>query len=106
MDFSWSPEQQQIRDEVRKLCVQFDDGYWLEKDRSGEFPHELHAALAQAGWLGIAVPAEYGGARPGISEAGVMMQTIAGSGAALSGGPAGHMRIFGLSPGIVLGPHG
>src|SRR5260221_13417376 len=61
MDFSLSPGQQQIRDEVRKLCLQFDDAYWLEKDRSGEFPHELHAALAAAGWLGIAMPEEYGG---------------------------------------------
>ncbi len=69
MDFSLSPEQQQIRDEVCKLCVQFDDAYWLEKDRSGEFPHELHAALAAAGWLGIAMPEEYGGAGLGITTA-------------------------------------
>ena len=62
MDFSLSPEQQQIRDEVRKLCAQFDDAYWLEKDRTGDFPHELHAALAAAGWLGIAMPEEHGGA--------------------------------------------
>jgi acyl-CoA dehydrogenase len=62
MDFSLSPEQQQIRDEVRKLCLQFDDAYWLDKDRSGEFPHELHTALAAAGWLGIAMPEEYSGA--------------------------------------------
>src|SRR5258708_11208307 len=67
MDFSLSPEQQQIRDEVRKLCLQFDDAYWLEKDRSGEFPHELHAALAAAGWLGIAMPEEYGGAGLGLT---------------------------------------
>src|SRR5215510_7391503 len=84
MDFSLSPEQQQIRDEVRKLCVQFDDAYWLEKDRSGEFPHELHAALAAAGWLGIAMPEEYGGA-------------------AMSGSSAVHMNIFGLQPVIVFG---
>ena len=56
MDFSLSPEQEQIRDEVRKLCAQFDDAYWLEKDRTGDFPHELHAALASAGWLAIAMP--------------------------------------------------
>src|SRR5258707_377037 len=37
MDFSLSPEQEQIRDEVRKLCAQFDDAYWLEKDRTGDF---------------------------------------------------------------------
>src|SRR5256884_4447198 len=103
MDFSLSPEQQQIRDEVSKLCLQFDDAYWLDKDRSGEFPHELHAALAQAGWLGIAVPAEYGGAGLGITEAAIMMQAIAESGAAMSGASAVHMNIFGLQPVIVLG---
>ena len=85
MDFSLSPEQQQIRDEVRKLCVKFDDAYWLEKDRTGDFPHELHAALAAAGWLGIAMPEEYGGAGLGITEAVIMMQAIAESGAAMSG---------------------
>src|SRR5437870_8547570 len=103
MDFSLSPEQQQIRDEVRKLCLQFDDAYRLEKDRSGEFPHELHAALAQAGWLGIAVPAEFGGAGLGITEAVLMMQTIAESGAAMSGASAVHINIFGLQPVVVFG---
>jgi len=103
MDFSLTAEQQQIRDVIAKLCAKFDDGYWLEKDRSGEFPHELHAALAQAGWLGIAVPAEFGGAGLGITEAAIMMQTIAQSGAAMSGASAVHMNIFGLQPVIVLG---
>src|SRR6516164_2668818 len=103
MDFSLSPEQQQIRDEVCKLCVQFDDAYWLEKDRSGEFPHELHAALAAAGWLGIAMPEEYGGAGLGVTEAAIMMQAIAESGAALSGASAIHINIFGLNPVVVFG---
>src|SRR3954447_16124243 len=84
MDFSLSPEQEQIRDEVRKLCAQFDDAYWLEKDRTGDFPHELHAALAAAGWLGIAMPEEHGGAGLGITEAVLMMQAVAESGAAMS----------------------
>jgi acyl-CoA dehydrogenase len=103
MDFSLSPEQQQIRDEVRKLCLQFDDTYWLEKDRSGDFPHELHAALAAAGWLGIAMPEEYGGAGLGVSEAAIMMETIAESGAAMSGASAVHINIFGLQPVVVFG---
>src|SRR5436853_2414757 len=103
MDFSLSPEQQQIRDEVRKLCVKFDDAYWLEKDRSGDFPHELHAALAAAGWLGIAMPEDYGGAGLGITEAAIMMQAIAESGAAMSGASAVHMNIFGLQPVVVFG---
>jgi acyl-CoA dehydrogenase len=103
MDFSLTTEQQQIRDAIAKLCAQFDDAYWLDKDRSGAFPHELHAALAQAGWLGIAVPAEYGGTGLGITEAAIMMQTIAESGAAMSGASAVHMNIFGLQPVVALG---
>ena len=88
---------------IRKLCAPFDDAYWLEKDRSGDFPHELHAALAEAGWLGIAMPEEHGGAGLGITEAMLMMQTIAESGAAMSGASAVHMNIFGLQPVIVFG---
>jgi acyl-CoA dehydrogenase len=103
MDFSLSAEQQQIRDTIAKLCAQFDDDYWLEKDRSGDFPHELHGALAQAGWLGIAMPEKYGGAGLGITEAVVMMQAIAESGAAMSGASAVHINIFGLQPVVVFG---
>ena len=83
--------------------LQFDDDYWLEKDRSGVFPHELHAALAEAGWLGIAMPEEYGGAGFGIVEAAIMMQAIAESGAAMTGASAVHMNIFGLQPVVVFG---
>jgi acyl-CoA dehydrogenase len=103
MDFSLNQEQQQIRDAIRKLCAKFDDGYWLEKDRSGNFPHELHAVLAEAGWLGIAMPQEYGGANLGITEAAIMMQAIAESGAAMTGASAVHMNIFGLQPVVVFG---
>jgi acyl-CoA dehydrogenase len=103
MDFSFSAEQQQIRDAILKLCAQFDDDYWLAKDRSGDFPHELHGALAQAGWLGVAMPPEHGGAGLGVTEAAIMMQAIAESGAAMSGASAVHMNIFGLLPVVVLG---
>jgi acyl-CoA dehydrogenase len=103
MDFTLNQEQQQIRDEVLKLCARFDDAYWLEKDRTGEFPHELHAALAEAGWLGIAMPEDYGGANLGITEAVVLMQAVAESGAAMSGASAVHINIFGLHPVVVFG---
>src|SRR5262249_15117789 len=103
MDFSLSPEQQQIRDSVLKLCARFDDAYWLEKDRRRGFPHAFPRALAQAGWLGVAMPPEYGGAGLGITEAALMMQAIAESGAAMSGASAVHMNIFGLQPVVVFG---
>jgi acyl-CoA dehydrogenase len=103
MDFSEAEEHASIRDAVGKICARFDDHYWLEKDRVGGFPHELHRALAEGGWLGICLPTEYGGSGMGITEAAVMMQTIAASGAGLSGASAVHMNIFGLQPVAVFG---
>jgi acyl-CoA dehydrogenase len=75
----------------------------LDRDRTGEFPHELHAALADAGWLGIAMPTDYGGAGLGITEAAIMMQAVAESGAAMSGASAVHINIFGMHPVVVFG---
>ncbi len=103
MDFQLSPEQHEIRRSILTLCARFDDGYWLEKDRDGSFPHDFHAALAAGGWLGIAMPEAYGGAGLGIIEAAIMMEAIAGSGAAMSGASAIHMNIFGLNPVVVFG---
>jgi len=103
MDLSFSPEQRAIRDAVQKLCERFDAQYWLERDREGGFPDEFHAAVAQAGWLGIAMPQEHGGAGLGITEAALMMQAISESGAGFSGASAVHMNIFGLNPVVVFG---
>jgi len=103
MDFLWNEQQEQIRDAIERVCAPFDDDYWLNKDREGGFPHDFHQALADAGWLGIAMPEEFGGAGLGISEAALMMHTIAATGAGLSGASAVHMNIFGLHPVVVFG---
>ena len=103
MEFSFTAEQQQITDAISKICEHFDDAYWLEKDRTGDFPHEFCAALATDGWLGIAIPESYGGSGLGITEAALMMQTIANSGAAMSGCSAVHMNIFGPNVIVVFG---
>ncbi|TAK51936.1 MAG: acyl-CoA dehydrogenase [Betaproteobacteria bacterium] len=103
MDFAPTPEQERIREAVAKLCAQFGDDYWLKHDKDGGFPQELHLALARDGWLGVAMPEEFGGAGLGISEAAVMMQAIAESGAGFSGASAVHMNIFGLNPVVVFG---
>jgi len=103
MDFSLSPEQESIRESIAKICEDFDDAYWLDRDASGDFPVELHKALADGGWLGIAMPEEYGGSGLGITEGAIMMQTIAESGAAMSGASAVHMNIFGPHPVARLG---
>ena len=103
MDFNLSPEQQQIVTAIERLCAPFDADYWLAKDTDGGFPHDFHRALADAGWLGIAMPTAYGGAGLGIFEAALMMHTIAATGAGLSGASAVHMNIFGLHPAVVFG---
>jgi acyl-CoA dehydrogenase len=103
MNFNLTPEQEQIRDAIEKACAPFDADYWLRKDREGGFPQDFHRALAESGWLGIAMPEAYGGAGLGISEAALMMHTIAATGAGLSGASAVHMNIFGLHPVVVFG---
>ena len=103
MDFSLSAEQETMRDAVGKVCTRFGDDYWLAKDRDGGFPDDFHRAFAEAGWLGVCVPQEYGGAGLGVIEAVLLMQTIAESGAGLSGASALHMNIFGLNPVVVFG---
>jgi acyl-CoA dehydrogenase len=103
MDFSLSAEQEAIRAAVEKICARFGDDYWLAKDRDGGFPDDFHRAFAEAGWLGVCIPTEYGGSGLGVTEAALMMQTIAESGAGLSGASALHMNIFGLNPVVVFG---
>ena len=103
MSLSLTPSQQEIREAILKICARFGDDYWLARDTDGGFPHEFHKALADAGWLGIAMPEAYGGSGLGITEAAIMMQAVAESGAAFSGASAVHMNIFGLNPVVVFG---
>ncbi|MGS1011932.1 acyl-CoA dehydrogenase family protein [Achromobacter anxifer] len=103
MDFEFTPDQLALRDAVARICERYPDEYWLERDREGGFPEPLHADLARDGWLGIAMPQEYGGAGLGMTEAALMMQTIAASGAGFTGASAVHMNIFGLNPVVVFG---
>ncbi len=103
MDYEFSADQLEIRSAIERICQQFGDDYWLKKDKEGGFPTELHQALAKDGWLGIAMPEEYGGSGLGITEAALMMQTIAQSGAGMQGASAVHMNIFGLHPVVVHG---
>lgn len=103
MDFSLTPQQLEVRELAERLCSKFEETYWLEKDEKGEFPEEFYRAVADAGLLGIAMPEEFGGSGLGISEAAVLMQTIAESGACMSGASSVHMNIFGLNPVVVFG---
>ena len=103
MDFSLTSEQESIRDSIERICRDFDDAYWLKKDREGGFPFDFFDAMAANGWLGICIPEAYGGSGLGVTEAAIMAQAIAESGAGMSGASAVHINIFGLNPVVVFG---
>jgi len=103
MDFSFTEEQQQIRENVLKLCSQFDDQYWLDRDSDGEYPEEFCTAVANGGWVGVAIPEAYGGSGLGITEAALVLQAISESGAANSGFSAIGIGFFGVKPLIEFG---
>lgn len=96
-------EQQQLREAMLKQCASFSEDYWLTLDREARFPEDFYRTLADAGWLGIAMPEAYGGSGLGITEAAIISQAIAESGAGMSGASAIHINIFGLNPVIVFG---
>src|SRR5258706_12720355 len=103
MDFSFTPEQERIREAIAKLCERFDADYWLAHDKSGEFPREFQQACARDGWLGIAMPEAYGGAGPGLSEAAGLVHAIPQPGAGLPGSSTVDKNIFRPKPGVVFG---
>ena len=90
--------QMDVREAVSRICYNFPDDYWAERDQTGEYPRELHAALAKDGWIGIALPEDLGGAGLGISEATMMLQTISQSGAGIAGAQSIHANVYATQP--------
>ena len=104
MDFSISDDHRDIHEGVSAVVRKFDDSYWLARDDDGQFPHEFHRAMAKAGWLGITLPAEYGGAGLGVTEASIMMHEVASHGGGMAAASTvhitclGHTRLWCLAP--------
>jgi acyl-CoA dehydrogenase len=97
LDPQLTAEQEDIRRGVRDLAGRFPDEYWAECDQKCEFPAEFYRAFADAGWLGIAIPEEYGGGGLGILEASLLLAEVAASGAGMNGCSTMHLTIFGLN---------
>jgi len=96
--FWFTDEQEAIRESVLRLCARFDADYWRRTDETGEFPEAFVAAMAEAGWLGAAMPQELGGSGLGLTEAAIAMQAVTESGAGFTGASALHLNIFGPMP--------
>ncbi len=103
MDFTVSEDQRAVREGVAAVMKRFDDEYWLARDEDGEFPREFHRAMAQAGWLGITMPTEFGGAGLGVSEAVVMLHEVASHGGGMAAASTVHINLFGPHPIVVFG---
>ncbi|UCE31430.1 MAG: acyl-CoA/acyl-ACP dehydrogenase, partial [Burkholderiales bacterium] len=101
MDFNLTEEQAAIRDAVARVCAQFDDAYWLARDRDGRFPDEFVDAFAKNGWFGVTMPQEYGGAGLGVTEAALVMREIGRLGSAAISSV--HINLFGPHPVVVFG---
>jgi acyl-CoA dehydrogenase len=98
MDFELTEAQQEIVQQIRAMGQKFPDEYWRDRDARAEFPHEFYAEVARGGWLGVAIPEQYGGSGLGITEAALVMREVAGSGGAMAAASAIHLSIFGVSP--------
>ena len=103
MDFETTEEHQLIRDAIGKICADFPDEYWSKCDNGHLFPWDFYNALAEAGWIGIAIPEQYGGSGRGITEASIVLEEVAASGAAMNGASSIHLSIFGMHPVVKYG---
>jgi acyl-CoA dehydrogenase len=97
MDFELTEDQRTLRMAVRELAARFPDEYWADRDERHEFPREFYDEFARGGWLGIAIPEEYGGGGLGIQEAALLLEEVSASGAGMNGCSAMHLTIFGLN---------
>jgi acyl-CoA dehydrogenase len=88
---------------VDRVCSDFGDEYWSAKDQAHEFPWEFYDSMAAGGWVGIAIPEQYGGGGQGIAEGALVLNRVAASGAAMNGSTAIHLTMFGLAPVIKFG---
>jgi acyl-CoA dehydrogenase len=103
VDFTPDEDHDAIVEGVDRVCAAFDDTYWSACDTEHRFPREFYDAMAAGGWVGIAIPEEYGGGGRGITEAALVLNRVAASGAAMNGSTAIHLTMFGLNPVVRFG---
>ncbi|GGD80798.1 acyl-CoA dehydrogenase family protein [Croceicoccus mobilis] len=103
MQIELSPDHETIRDEVKKIVDKFGDEYWSEASETERFPEEFHRAMADAGWLGITMPEELGGAGLGVTEAAIMMHTVTSGSGGYNAASTLHLNLFGPHAVVVYG---
>ena len=103
MEFAPDPDHVAIAEAVDRVCARFDDAYWSACDEEHRFPWEFHAAMAEGGWIGIAIPERWGGGGRGITEAAIVLNRVAASGGGMNASSSIHITMFGLNPVVRFG---
>ena len=85
MNFEFTEEQKMIANAARDIAKDFPPEYWREKEEKGEFAEEFFKAVADAGFFGIVIPEEYGGAGYGMQELLVAMEELCANGCGAGG---------------------
>ncbi|GAA0427528.1 acyl-CoA dehydrogenase [Acrocarpospora corrugata] len=104
MDFTLPESAQAVQRGIAAVCARYDMDYWQRCEAEKRWPEEVWAELAKGGWLGLAVPEEYGGGGQGLLELTVATEALSASGAA-----GGSAFTYVLTPGfgaLTLARHG
>ncbi len=80
MGFALTEEQRALKAAVYDLCKRYPPEYWRDLDAKREYPDALVNDLTKAGYLGVLIPQEYGGAGLGIIEGALILEEINRSG--------------------------
>ena len=77
MDFSFTDEQESLRNHLRELLDEVCPPEYAERcDNEGTPPREAYQALAKHGWFGLILPSQYGGQDAGAVELAIMLEEI------------------------------
>jgi alkylation response protein AidB-like acyl-CoA dehydrogenase len=83
VSFVESEERIALRKAVSELGAKYGHEYFIAKSRSGEKTTELWEEAGKLGYLGVAVPEEYGGGGGGIGDLAAVCEELAAAGCPL-----------------------
>ncbi|WP_092687437.1 acyl-CoA dehydrogenase family protein [Halorientalis regularis] len=85
MNFESTAERSMIRSTAADVAAEYGPEHWRKKEEQGEFSEAFWDELAEAGFHGLLVPEEYGGADMGMQEMGLAMETLCAEGCGMAG---------------------
>ncbi len=75
-----TPEREELRSSVAKLVGRYGRSYFQSVVRDGAKPDALWSELGSAGYLGVHLPAEFGGGGGGLTDLGIVLEETAAAG--------------------------